>query len=164
MRKNYVFADFLTDIFCRGESSRLYQELVKTKKLFSSIHFFNFGNIDPSLIFLEGKLIKGVDINKAEKAIWEEFEKLKNQKLSDYEVNKTKNLIESAYVSELISLSERATNLAYFEIAGDANIINTKIDDYLKVLPQQIQDSAKTILVRENCSTLYYLHDATTKN
>ena len=59
----------MTDILSGGGSSRLYQSLVKEKQLFSNIECYHFGSADAGLLAIEGKLVKGVKMEDAEKAI-----------------------------------------------------------------------------------------------
>ncbi len=48
--KDYYAIDLLSDILGRGQSSRLYQKLVKEKEIFTSISSFVMGTIDPGLL------------------------------------------------------------------------------------------------------------------
>jgi len=63
---------------------------------------------------------------------------------------------------------EKEMNLAYFELLGDANLINTEIDNYVKVSPEQIKSLVISSIINANCSTLYYFAkktaDTDTKN
>jgi predicted Zn-dependent peptidase len=88
MDQRYYIADLITDILGGGGSSRLYQALVKEKKLFSNIECYHFGSIDPGVIAIEGKLVKGVDLKDAEKAVEEELEKIKSQPVEEKELQK----------------------------------------------------------------------------
>jgi len=65
--KRYYSIDLLTDILSGGGSSRLYQSLVKEKQLFSNIECHHFGSADDGLVVIEGKLVKGVTMEEAEK-------------------------------------------------------------------------------------------------
>ena len=73
--KGYYIADLATEILGGGGSSRLYQALVKEKQLFSNLDCHHFGSIDKGLIAIEGKLVKGVNMELAAKAVDEEIEK-----------------------------------------------------------------------------------------
>ena len=69
----YYVADLITEILSGGGSSRLYQSLVKEKQLFSNIECYHFGSVDKGLLTIEGKLVKGVKMEDAEKAVDEEI-------------------------------------------------------------------------------------------
>ena len=57
--KSYYAMDLIGELLGGGGSSRLFQTLVKEKKLFSNIECYHFGSSDPGLLLIEGKLIKG---------------------------------------------------------------------------------------------------------
>ena len=91
----YYVADLITEILGGGGSSRLYQSLVKEKKLFSNIECYHFGTVDRGLLTIEGKLIKGVKMEDAESAVEEELEKLKKNGIDEKEMVKVKNRTEA---------------------------------------------------------------------
>ena len=155
--KEFYAVDLMTDILSRGKSSRLYNALVKQKKLFSEIHCFTMGEFDKGLIVVEGKLIKGVKMADAEAAIDEELNKIMTGILADEELEKVKNKVESTIVFSEIDLAGRALNLAVAEYMGDVSLINTEMEKYAAVTAAGIQQQAKKIFAPANCSTLYYM-------
>jgi predicted Zn-dependent peptidase len=134
----------------------LYQSLVKEKQLFSNINCFHFGSVDAGLLAIEGKLIKGVKMEDAEKAIEEELEKMKRQVISDAELEKVKNKTESLMAFEDIPLMSRAGSLATYELLGDANLMNKELEHYQAVTALDIQEESKNIFTENNSNTLYY--------
>ena len=156
MDQRYYVADLITEVLSGGGSSRLFQSLVKEKKLFSNIECYHFGTIDPGLLSIEGKLVKGVKMEDAEKAVNEELEKIKSEKISDAELQKVKNKSESMMAFEDMSIMNRASSLATYELIGDAEMMNTELDRYNKVTVDDIQQVSNEIFRVENCSTLYY--------
>jgi predicted Zn-dependent peptidase len=80
---NITLFDLLTDILSGGGSSRLYQSLVKEKQLFSNIECYHFGSTDAGLLAIEGKLVKGIKIEDAERAIEDELDKMKTNLVSE---------------------------------------------------------------------------------
>ena len=79
LTERYYITDLITDILSGGGSSRLYQSLVKEKQLFSNIECYHFGSTDAGLLGIEGKLVKGIKMEDAEKAVEEELDKMKNE-------------------------------------------------------------------------------------
>jgi predicted Zn-dependent peptidase len=77
MDTGYHAADLITDILGGGGSSRLFQALVKEKRLFSNIECYHFGSLDAGLLAIDGKLVKGVDMQHAELAVEEELARLR---------------------------------------------------------------------------------------
>jgi predicted Zn-dependent peptidase len=155
--KNYHATDLLTDILSGGGSSRLYQSLVKEKKLFSNIECHHFGSTDAGLVVVEGKLVKGVKMEDAEKAVEFELEKIKNEKVSDNELQKVKNKTESIIAFEDMSVMSRANILAYYETLGDAAWMNDELEKYGSVTTEDILQESRHIFNNTNCNTIHYL-------
>jgi zinc protease len=153
----YQAYDLLSDILSQGQSSRLYNSLLKEQQLFSDIHAYITSSIDEGLFVIEGKLVEGVSMETAESAIWAELEKVRLEEVTEEEITKVKNKSESIMVFAEMSLLDKAMNLAYYELLGNADGLNTEIDKYLAVTPARILQAAKTTFVKEQCSTLYYL-------
>ncbi|MEO9023158.1 MAG: pitrilysin family protein [Ginsengibacter sp.] len=154
--KRYYVAEEITEILGGGTSSRLFQRLVKEKQLFSGIECGSFGSIDPGLIYISGELSKGVSIEEGEKAVLAELEKIKNELVSENELQKVKNKTESMLAFEDISLMNRADSLANYELLGDANLMNTELQSYQAVTREEILEECRIVFTDNNCSTLYY--------
>ena len=157
--KRYYITDLITEILGGGASSRLFQSLVKEQQLFSNIECSHFGSIDAGLLFIDGKLIKGVTMEHAEKALNIELDKMKNQLVDQSELEKVKNKTESLMAFEDISLVNRANSLATYELLGDADLMNKELERYRAVTDNEIQHECCNIFVDNNCSTMYYMSD-----
>lgn len=152
----YYVADLITEVLGGGTSSRLFQNLVKEKKLFSNIECYHFGSIDAGLMAIEGKLVKGVKMEDAEKAVTEELEKLKAEGISETELTKVKNKTESAIAFEDMSVMTRANNLAFYELLGDASLFNSDREKYFAVTGEDILQHSRKIFDVNNSNTLHY--------
>jgi predicted Zn-dependent peptidase len=152
----YHAMDLLTEILGGGGSSRLFQSLVKEQKLFSNIECYHFGTMDPGLLAIEGKLVKGVSLEAAEAAIDREVEKIKQGLIETRELDKVKNKTESMIAFEDMSVMNRAASLAFYELMGDASLMNKELGNYQSVSTQDILDEARAIFRPENSDTLYY--------
>jgi predicted Zn-dependent peptidase len=156
----YQVYDLMSDIMSQGQSSRLYNSLLKEQKLFSDINAYLSGSLDEGLFIVEGKLVEGVTMANAETAIWNELHKMAAESVTAAELTKVKNKSESIMVFAEMSLLDKAMNLAYYELLGDAQLLNIEIDKYLAITAAQIQQAAQTTFVKEKSSTLYYLANA----
>jgi zinc protease len=154
--RKYYITDLLADILSGGGSSRLYQSLVKEKQLFSNIECYHFGTADAGLLCIEGKLVKGIKMEEAEKAIETELEKIKNELVDEAELQKVKNKTESMIAFEDMSVMNRANSLAYYEWLGDASWMNFELDKYGSVTTEDILQESRNIFRKENSNTLYY--------
>ena len=155
--KRYYIADLVTEILSGGGSSRLFQSLVKEKKLFSSIDCYHSGSLDAGMLSIDGKLVKGVKMEDAEKAVEAELEKIRNEKVTAVELQKVKNKVESLIAFEDMSLTNRANSLAFYELLGDAGQMNLELEKYNVVTEEDILNESRTVFRQENSNTLYYL-------
>ncbi|MDA3890575.1 MAG: pitrilysin family protein [Salinivirgaceae bacterium] len=153
---DYYATDLISDILSNGKSARLNQHLVNEQKLFSQINGYITGDIDAGLFIVTGNLSEGVSFEKGQAAIRHELDAIMNQLTDENELNKVKNKVEANLVYSEINLLNKAMNLAYFELLGDAHLINAETESYQKVTPQQIQKVAKELFRKENCSELLY--------
>ena len=157
MEPSYYYADLISDILSRGNSARLYRSLIKEQKLFSEINAYLTGSLDKGLFVIEGKPVSGISMEQAEAAIWAELDKLKEETVGPEELTKVQNKVESTMVFAEMSLLDKAMNLAYFELLGDAAQLNSETDRYLQVTAADLLEEARRIFQKTNASTLHYL-------
>ena len=157
MSEAYYVTDLVADILSRGNSSRLYKTLVKEKQVFSEVHAYMTGSLDTGMFVIDGRPLPGISVETAEAAIWDELEKLKAEPVTAEELTKVKNKTESTMVFSEMSLLDNAMNLAYFELLGDAELLNVEVARYLSITAQQVQQQAQAMFVKENSTTLIYL-------
>jgi len=155
--QGYYVADIITDVLGGGNSSRLYQVLVKEKKLFSNIDCYHFGSIDSGLITVEGKLVKGVEISEAGKAVDEVLRDFVEKGIEEKELQKVKNKTESLMAFEDMGLMNRANSLAMYELLGDASLMNTELARYQAVTSSDVRIQSRQLFNENNSNTLYYL-------
>jgi len=154
--KRYHATDLITDILSGGGSSRLFQALVKEKKLFSNVECYHHGTVDAGLVSFDGKLVKGVKMEDAEKALMEVLEDMKQNAVSENELQKVKNKTESMLAFEDMSVMSRANSLAYYELLGDAALMNSELEKYQSVTTKDILEESRKIFDEKNSNTLYY--------
>ncbi len=153
---NFHATEILADVLSGSKSSRLYQQLVKEQKIFADIHAYFLGDLDESLIVIEGKILPEHTVEIANSAIETELKKISENILEERELDKVKNKIESALIFGEMGIGNKALNLAYFEMLGDASMINSQKKAYEKINPQLIKKLASEIFSNQNCSTIYY--------
>lgn len=153
----FYASDLLADLLGKGNSSRLYQSLVKQKPFFSDIQSYLSGDLDPGMFVIEGKLIKGISPEMAEAEIWIELEKLLQKPVEEDELIKVKNKLESTMVYGQMNLLDKSINLAFFELMGNADLVNSELDYYLKVSTEDIQKAARQIFSPNRKNSLFYI-------
>ncbi len=152
----YYAVDILSDILSNGRSSRFARRLVQERKIFSTIDAYLSGSRDAGLLLVEGKPARGVSIEKAESAVWQELEELCRVPVGAEELEKVKNKFESTQLFGNVGYLNVATNLAWFELIGAAEDIDKEVARYRSVTQERLQLMAEQVFRRENCSTLYY--------
>jgi predicted Zn-dependent peptidase len=156
LEKGYYVMDLASEILGGGGSSRLYQSLVKEKQLFSSIDCYHFGSIDKGLIAIDGKLVKGVQMDTAAAAVDEEISKIMSVTVGENELQKVKNRTESVIAFEDMGVMSRANSLALYELLGDAGLMNTELERYNTVTIGEIQEHCKEVFRNDNSNTIFY--------
>lgn len=160
LEKGYFEGDLITDILSSGPSSRLEHQLVKEQKLFSEIDAYISGSIETGMFVIEGRLHNDVDVQVAKDAIWQELKKLQDNEISDIELEKVKNQMLTYMRFSDASLLNKAISLAYYEMLGNAQLINEESKEYENITKENIRDFAKKYLNISQSNTLYYLSKA----
>ncbi len=153
---DFYAADLASDALGRGDSSRLYQKLVKDKPIFNSLSCFTMGTIDPGLIVINGRVKQGVDLKEAEKHLDEVVAHYVTTGITDVELEKVKNQALSTIEFGEVELLNRAMNLAFNALSGDPDLVNTERNLINKITIEDINRMSKQILKEENASVLYY--------
>ena len=152
----YYTTDLLSDVLGRGKSSRLNEQLVEKDKTFSEISAYVMGSFDPGLLVISGKLTDGTSFSQAENGVVEVINKILDSAPTKKELEKVKNQAISSLVFGEVQVLNRAMNLAYFALLGDANLANAEAEKLQAVESQDIFAQAQEILIENNSSTLYY--------
>ena len=153
---DYYAFDILSDILSNGRSSRLNQHLVQEKQLFSSIDAYISGTIDAGLFHISGKPAAGVSLGEAEAAVREELNELQTALVQEHELEKVKNKFESTQIFGNINYLNVATNLAWFELNGQAEDMEKEVERYRAVTADRLKAVAQTAFREENGVVLYY--------
>jgi predicted Zn-dependent peptidase len=138
-------------ILSQGTSSRLYQELVKDKRIVQGVSADAEEKRGPSLFWISATLNPDKDPKEVEKLIYADLERLKNEPVSDIELEKVRMLVRRSGVEQLQSTQGRATNLGESTVFyDDPNLVNTWPEKYLAVTKAKIQEVAKKYFVVSN--------------
>lgn len=155
--KSYHHFDLISDILSNGKSSRLYLSLVKEKKMFTEINAYVSGDLDKGLFIVSGKLTAGTNVENAEKEIDLAVYQFVEEKLAENELQKVKNKVESVLNFSNTNVLNKAMNLAYYELLGDADLLNKEEENYANISSEEIQQTAQTYFTENNSVSLHYL-------
>ncbi|MFZ1808932.1 MAG: pitrilysin family protein [Cyclobacteriaceae bacterium] len=154
--KDFHAADLVSDVLGRGDSSRLHQQLVKDKPIFNSLSAFTMGTIDPGLLVINGRVREGMDLKEAEKELDHVVYDFVETGITDIELEKVKNQALSTLEFGEVDVLNRAMNLAFSALSGDANLVNKERSLIEAIEGKEINRLARQILKEENSSVLYY--------
>lgn len=156
MEPEYYVLDLISDVLSRGSSSRLYRRLVKEKAVFSEVNAYLMGSLDQNMFVVEGKPVDGVTLEEAEQALWEQLDLLKDELIEEEELQKVKNKVESTMVFSELSILDKAMNLGYYELLGDAGLYQQEVDKYFSVTREELKQCAQGLFQKGKSSTLLY--------
>jgi len=155
--RDFYVLDLLTDILAGCDSARFPSILVRKKELFSDADIYISGEADPGLVIFSGRLKDGVDIRKAEEAVTDELRRVADDRVSVAELEKARNRYESHRLMSYMNAANKAFNLAYHEVLGDAAGINTEKEQYMSVTEEEITAASQLTFRPGNCSVIHYL-------
>jgi zinc protease len=141
----------LGTIFGQGESSRLYQKLVKEKELCAQAGAGSMARMGPGLFTISCLVRPGKNPQEAEAAISEEVAALHAAPVSAKELQRAQVAARRAAISSRTSALSRAMQLADDAVMyNDPNRINTTLEKRMAVTAIDIQNAAKTYLRTAN--------------
>jgi zinc protease len=142
--------DVLSVVLAGGRSSRLYHDLVYQKRLARSVDAdYNGLAIDPSVFSVTAQLMPGKEPAEIEREMDRLLEQMKAELISDRELQKAKNQIESAFIYAQDSIFGQAMKIGYYEAVGGWRLMDGYLDGIRKVSREDIQRVAKAYLDRD---------------
>jgi zinc protease len=153
---DFYATDLLNDVLSRGQSSRLYQQLVKEHEIFNSISSFATGTIDPGLLVVSGRVKDGIALEDAEAEVDLVLQKIVRESTTKEELEKVKNQAEASLEFGEVEVINRAMNLAFAALSGNAEVVNTESEQIRNVTGENMQRVAEEVLREENASVMYY--------
>ena len=156
--EDYYALEMLATVLASGESSRLKKELVDKQQKAFQTNAFVYDLEDYGLFVAYGLCNSGITAEDLENAIQNEFDKIKNELISEYEFQKIRNITENDFVNSNASVMGIANNLCnYYLYYKNTNMINTEIEKYMNVSKEDIKRVANKYLNKENRVVLHYL-------
>ncbi len=148
---DYYALNILRTILFQGESSRMYQRLVDKDELALDVSSSVEPAFDPTIIEIAAQPKQGVDPQKCEKAMYEEFESAKNALVSDRELEKAKNIRLAEFYREMRTINGRANTIGTYEVFfGDYKKLFDAAKNYSAVTKEDVQRVAKLYLGANN--------------
>jgi zinc protease len=156
--EDYYAINMLTTLLAQGQGSRLNKEVVDKKQKAVYSGAFPLALEDPGLFLTFAIANQGITADDLEAAFQIELDKVKKDLITENEMQKLRNQVESDIVSSNARVEGIAESLANYHVYfGDANLINTEIEKYMRVTREDIKRAAEVYLANENRIVLYYL-------
>src|SRR5438067_2176380 len=128
-----------------GRSARLYRALVE-KKIATQASSEFFPTIDPSVFALDLTVWDGVNIDKAEKLLFEEIEKVKTSPPSRHELDRSLAQIRSQYSYTFDGVARQGFVIGIFEqVISFETVTKLVIRGSRKMGPEKIADSLESV-------------------
>ena len=155
---DYPAFDLLSDILSSGKSSRMYQDLVYDKRKAQMISAFQEQNEHPGLFVVYSIARPGITLEDIENEIYSQFEKIAAYGVTDYELQKVKNMMSANFISRFQGVGNKADFIArYAGMYKRPELINGLLSRYESVTGADIQRVVKKYFNPENRVVLYYL-------
>lgn len=134
-----------------GQSSRLYQTLVKDKQLVTSVGGFADEKRGTGAFYISATLKPGIKTADVEAAIYDEIARLQKEGIADWELDKAKNNTRRGFINGLQSSLSRAIQIGVWTVYyNDPNLINTRLDKVSAVTKADVQRVANKYLTAAN--------------
>jgi zinc protease len=134
-----------------GQSSRLYQTLVKDKQLVTTVGGFMDEKRGTGALYISATLKPGVKTADVEAAINDEIARLQKDGIADWELDKAKNTTRRNFINNMQSSLSRAINIGVWTTYyNDPNLINTRLDKVSAVTKADVQRVANKYLTAAN--------------
>ncbi|MFQ5486037.1 MAG: M16 family metallopeptidase, partial [Desulfobacterales bacterium] len=148
--------EILAFVLGYGRSSRLYHNIKQQVNLVNTISASNYELNDLGIFMVEA-IVEPQKVARAEKAIFQEIAKVRSEPVTEEELTKARNILESHYVSSMQSVSGQASMLAAYEALGDYHLAEQYLSNLYEVTYRDVLRVANRYLIMNNCSLLEYV-------
>jgi zinc protease len=154
---DHYLGDLVSDILSGSKSSRLYENLVKQKKIFSQVNAYISSGFEHGLFIIAGFTQNEVDLTVAEAAIWQELNELIDGDLAPSELIKVKNKFKTAKAFQNQSLLNRVMNLSQLAILDYLDELHLENELYNQISSTDIKNFCKKYFTKTNTNTLHVI-------
>jgi predicted Zn-dependent peptidase len=147
------------DLLAAGRASRLYETLVRGRRLAQDVVAFPFPIVGGASIFsLWATARPGVDHEELERTLIEEIDRLASEGPSEVELERVRNLHAAGVASSLERFSERADRISMYTCLFDEpERINDEVAHYEAVTAEDVRAALADVARPDNRLVLTYL-------
>jgi Predicted Zn-dependent peptidases len=148
-----------------GQSSRLYQKLVKEKEIVTNVFGFMDEKRGVGALYTSATLRPGIKTEDVEAAIYGEIDRLKTEPIADWELQKAKNTTRRSFITSLQSSLARAVTMGQYTVYyNEPNLMNTRLDKVAAVTKEDVQRVANKYLADTNRTVVVTMPKARSKS
>jgi predicted Zn-dependent peptidase len=148
----------------QGQSSRLYQKLVKEKEMVTGVGGFMDEKRGVGAFYTNATLRPNVKMDDVATAIYEEIDRLKKEPIADWELQKAKNTTRRNFINGLQSSLNRAVTIGQYTVYyNEPNLINVRLDKVAAVTKEDVQRVANKYLIDTNRTVVITMPAAKSK-
>ena len=157
LHPDFPAIDILCFLLGTGRSSLLYRRLVRDGDLFAEISASHNDSLDSGAILIDARPAEDADYADARAALFSTIREMKENGVSQEQLDKVINRLEQSNHYKTISVVSRATELAFYASLGQPEMINTELDRYLSVTVEDVNRVAREYLREELLCEVEYL-------
>ena len=141
----------LQGILSSGKSSRLYRSLVYDKQiaLYAGGDYDDVST-DPNLFYVYAGIMPGKSEDEVERALYVEIDRMKNEPVSDEELQKAKNQAEAGFIMSQDSMFYQAMLLGQYETVANWKLLGAYLDGIRAVKKEDIERVARQYFTEDN--------------
>jgi zinc protease len=148
---DYISLNVLEYILLRGESSRLYQRLVDKDQVANSVDGGQSPHLDPFLFQINIQPRTGVQVDRVEKTLYEELDKIQANLVEERELQKAKNTAVADFYRSMKTINGKANVLGTYDIVfGDYHKLFNAVEEIGKVSRDDVQRVARKYFGQKN--------------
>lgn len=151
---DYYLADLLSDHIGNEKTGLLFTELQRKKRLVSEITAYITGSIDNGLFVITGKINPNRSLAELDAALWPLLEQYKAKKMSKPSLQQLILKLQTAKAFQDQGLLSRAMNLSFFELLGDAALLNQESARFSSIQTADLQTYAQQLFDKNRCALL----------
>ena len=145
----------LNDVLFGGRSSRMIRRMVLDEELATDCGAALTPFADPGLLEIGADLREGLTAEVAEKAIWEELDRVRRDGVSDRELLKSQSRLELGVLTSLETAGGKAEQIGFDDaVLGDPEATFGRLDRYRSVTVADLGRVATEYLRRQSSTTV----------
>lgn len=157
-REHYA-VEILDNVLSEGKLGRFYQRLVEKERLASVITTEFNETIDPYLFFVRAELQENADVNRVEAVIFEEIEKLRQERISERELKRAKNQCIMQTLADFETSLGQAAQLGLLETLDRFEYWQSYREKILSLTAEEVRNTAEPYWSADQATVGIILND-----